>query len=282
MTGTPWITSTDASGLAVHTWDGDAPSGSPRLVLLHGLTDSGPAWEDAARRWGSAYQVIAPDALGHGRSRRFTPEELASPDPMQSAYDALRALVARLVDEDATPVLVAGHSMGGGLAAALAARMPDAVLAAVLEDPVWFAGGPEVGTPRSRKAAQDRVAEARRARSDLDALVAEGRTRNPSWPQSELRPWAQAKADGDDDFLAVGRAVLDEPWEQVAAALQVPTLVVTGTESVIIDQTVRAAIEEVGNPRIEVAVIDGADHCVRRSRGDAFHAVVDPWLASHV
>ena len=80
----------------------------------------------------------------------------------------------------------------------------------------------------------------------------------------------------------MGRAVLDEPWEQIAAALQVPTLVVTGTESVIIDQTVRAAIEEVGNPRIEVAVIDGADHCVRRSRGDAFHAVVDPWLASHV
>ncbi|WP_195849073.1 alpha/beta fold hydrolase [Arsenicicoccus cauae] len=281
MTGTPWITTTDASGLAVHAWAGDAPPGSPRLLMLHGLTDSGPSWEDAARRWGSAYVVIAPDALGHGQSRRFTPQELASTDLMESAYDALRALVGRLMDQDATPVLVAGHSMGGGLAAALSARMPDAVRAAVLEDPVWFATPPDPSSRDSRSAARERIAETMRAREDVRALAEEGRRANPTWPERELTPWAQASADCDVELLRTGRAVLDEPWRAIAAELRVPTLVVTGTEGVIIDGTVRAAIEELGNPRIEVAVVDGAEHCVRRTRTEAFHAVVDPWLAAH-
>ncbi|MCW2711882.1 MAG: hypothetical protein JWR64_2295, partial [Marmoricola sp.] len=30
------------------------------------------------------------------------------------------------------------------------------------------------------------------------------------------------------------------------------------------------------------SVVPGAAHCVRRDRGDVFHAVVDPWLAGHV
>ena len=55
---------------------------------------------------------------------------------------------------------------------------------------------------------------------------------------------------------------------------------VTGDHEVILD---RAMLDEVArlNPGLEVEVIDGAAHCVRRDRGDAFHAVVDPWLAAH-
>ncbi|AKT51024.1 alpha/beta fold hydrolase [Arsenicicoccus sp. oral taxon 190] len=281
MVATPWITTTDRTGLAVHTWAGDAPPGSSRLLLLHGLTDSGPSWEDAARRWGSRHVVIAPDQLGHGRSRRFTAAELASPDPMECAYDALRGLLSHLVDVDGTPLLLAGHSMGGGMAAALAARMPDAVRGVVLEDPVWFDGGPDQDTPRARKAAQGRIVETRRAREDLAGLVAEGRTRNPTWPECELVPWAQAKADCDVDYLATTRAVLTEPWQRIAASLQVPTLVVTGTRDVIIDAAVQAEIASLGNRHLQVAVVDDADHCVRRTRGEAFHALVDPWLAAH-
>ena len=45
----------------------------------------------------------------------------------------------------------------------------------------------------------------------------------------------------------------------------------------------RELLAEVGrlNPEFDVRVVDGAGHCVRRDRGDAFHAVVDPWLAAH-
>ena len=40
-------------------------------------------------------------------------------------------------------------------------------------------------------------------------------------------------------------------------------------------------IAALGNPALEVHVIEGAGHGIRRERGDAFHALVDPWLAAH-
>ena len=40
-------------------------------------------------------------------------------------------------------------------------------------------------------------------------------------------------------------------------------------------------LAEVGrlNPRFDVQVVEGAAHCVRRDRSEAFRRVVDPWLA---
>lgn len=269
-----WQTTTTPEGLTVHTWDA-APDGAPTLLLLHGLTDNGEAWADAAQRWGDRWRVVCPDGLGHGRSRRFTASELASEDPMGAAYDALSALLTSLAAGDDRGVVVGGHSMGGGLATALAARHPDLVRAALLEDPVWRE---EPDERELRMAATSRVAEAVRARDDLEGVLADGRRRNPEWPESEMEPWARAKAEGDLDFLRSGRALLAQPWQEMAAALAVPTLVVTGDHDVIIDAATRREIEALGNPLIRVEEVAGAWHCVRRSQGTRFHAVVDPWL----
>ncbi|MCH8614198.1 alpha/beta fold hydrolase [Arsenicicoccus dermatophilus] len=269
-----WRTTLDDTGVAMHTWAGDAPAGAPRLLLLHGLTDSGPSWADAARRWGSTYRVLAWDAPGHGRSRRFTPAELQD-DPIEVMYADIARLAARMVAEDGTPLVVVGHSMGGGLAAALAAREPGLVAAAVLEDPAWR---PDRHDPAG---ALGRVMGTVQARESVADLVARGRERSPGWPESELLPWAQAKADGDVEFLRGGRAALPQPWTEIAAAITVPTLVVTGSDGVILGEERLAEVAALDNPALTVEVVPGADHCVRRSRTEAFHAVVDPWLAAH-
>ena len=60
--------------LTVHDYGG--PQDAPVLVLLHGLTDSGECWADAAARWAPRYRVLAWDARGHGTSARFTPQQL--------------------------------------------------------------------------------------------------------------------------------------------------------------------------------------------------------------
>ena len=49
----------------------------------------------------------------------------------------------------------------------------------------------------------------------------------------------------------------------------------------ILGPQMRKAIEDLGNDHLEVAVVDGAGHCVRRDQPEAFHARVDPWLAAH-
>ncbi len=127
----------------------------------------------------------------------------------------------------------------------------------------------------------ERVEGCREAARDLDAEVARGRLDRPAWPEAELRPWAESSAAFDLDFGATGRAALDVPWRDVAAALAVPTLVVTGTEEVIIDPSVRHELTALANDHLEIVVVPGAGHCVRRDQRAGFHEVVDPWIARH-
>lgn len=246
----------------------------PVLLLLHGLTDSGECWGDLVARLGATYRILAPDALGHGRSDRFTPEQLTAGDPMEPMYDATSSLLETVGDE----TLVLGHSMGGGVAAALAARRPELVRAAVLEDPAWL-DGPASGEPEQDT--RERVEDARATAADPGAAIARCLREHPTWPEVELEPWARAKADADEAFLRTGRAMLEEPWPEIARAIARPTLVVTGDRGVILDAAALAEVARLGNEALEVAVVPGAAHCVRRDRGDTFHAVVDPWLARH-
>ena len=97
---------------------------------------------------------------------------------------------------------VLGHSMGGGLAAALAARRPDLVRAVVLEDPAWLDESP---WGDEETVTRQRVDDARSVAADPQGAIAQCRAEHPTWPESELGPWAQAKADADEDVPALRR-----------------------------------------------------------------------------
>ncbi len=101
-----------------------AGSGPP-LLLLHGLGGSGRYWAGIAPALSSTRTLIAPDLAGFGRS-----------DKPRVAYtrdfhvDSIMGLLAALgVD---SPLDIAGHSMGGILAALVAARHPDRVISLAL------------------------------------------------------------------------------------------------------------------------------------------------------
>ena len=85
--------------------------GSPLLLLLHGLGATGDVWSGwaplLAERWPGRW--LAPDLPGHGRSAALP----------EYTFDALAAAVA-----PAGPAVVLGHSLGGVVALALAARTP--------------------------------------------------------------------------------------------------------------------------------------------------------------
>ena len=104
----------EVNGIDVHylRTGGDKPP----IVLLHGLMLNGACWTPLARALEEDYDVVMPDARGHGNS--------SVPDHGYR-YDDLTADVTGLIEALglAAPVLL-GHSMGGMTAAVVANQNP--------------------------------------------------------------------------------------------------------------------------------------------------------------
>jgi pimeloyl-ACP methyl ester carboxylesterase len=248
----------------------------PTLVLLHGLSDSGLCWPDAVRRWRHDYRIVAPDARGHGESPRFDPATGGSNRFVDMVADALLLLEA-LADQGGQRPILVGHSMGAGVAATVLTTRPDLVRAAVLEDPPWFTTLDGGARPPATETLQQSVQP---FRDDLEAALARGRSELPLWPEIELRPWAVSKAQLDPLLTDREQIARQAPWIEVAAAITRPTLVVTGglDEAVLVSARSRQRLADLGSQHIEVEVVTGAGHTVRRDFAGAYHQVVDPWI----
>jgi pimeloyl-ACP methyl ester carboxylesterase len=171
-----WTTHTiKANGLEIAYHRTDENSGKPALLLLHGYTDNGLCWTPVARFLEAEYDVIMPDARGHGHTRgpvaNMAVELLAS--------DAAAFIEALGLDR---PTLL-GHSMGGMQALALAANYPDRVRAAVLEDPPFMDADNFMPTPEEQSQLEQDAREAALFRQrPLDERIAQCRIENPGWP----------------------------------------------------------------------------------------------------
>jgi pimeloyl-ACP methyl ester carboxylesterase len=100
-------------------------AGSP-VVLLHGLGGAAANWVEVVSRLASTHRVISLDLPGHGGSSRLGGRTLAG------FADAVADAIA---EHAAAPALVAGHSFGGHLAVAVAARHPRLVRGLLLVAP---------------------------------------------------------------------------------------------------------------------------------------------------
>ncbi|MCF4119918.1 alpha/beta fold hydrolase [Antribacter sp. KLBMP9083] len=250
------------------------------VVALHGMMESGPTLRSATDAWAAdGWHVVAPDLRGHGRSPRWDADDELHPG------DRLTQDVVEIVDElllsdaaQAGPLVLFGHSAGGGVAAAVAAARPDRVRAVVLEDPFWR-------LPVTRH--QDRGVAERAYRDLLDRqaippsdLVASGQSAHPAWATAELPAWAQAQHDADPALVRNGDVIPTPPWPDLLSALRAAgseVLVVTGTGPLVgILEEHRRLIVERG---ARLAVVEGANHFVRRDAPDRFAELTTAFLA---
>jgi pimeloyl-ACP methyl ester carboxylesterase len=111
----------------------DTVAGGEAILCLHGRWGRGETWTDFIGRHRDRYRVIAPDQRGHGLSDKPV-ARYASEDLARDAH----GLITRL---ECTPVVAVGHSMGGRVAAHLAALYPEDVKALAILDET--ASGPE-------------------------------------------------------------------------------------------------------------------------------------------
>jgi pimeloyl-ACP methyl ester carboxylesterase len=102
------------------------------MVLLHGLGASGTSFHPIIPHLRRGYRVIVPDLPGCGASRAPRGREFL---PFHELVEVAERFVARVAPGGA---YLAGNSMGGWIAAKIAARRPDLVRGMALLNP----GGP--------------------------------------------------------------------------------------------------------------------------------------------
>ena len=116
-------------GGSLHVGVAGPPPGTPGVPIVlgvHGITGSYVTWVPVARHLGGAVTLLAPDLRGRGQSAG-----LGGPYGMAAH---VRDLVAVLDHVGAERAVVAGHSMGGYVAARFAADAPDRLAGAALVD----------------------------------------------------------------------------------------------------------------------------------------------------
>jgi len=244
----------------------------PSLVLLHGITDSGLCWPRVVQALAAEYDMILPDARGHGLSDK----PMTGYAPQDHAAD-VAGLIRGLGLQ--RPILI-GHSMGAEVSATVAALYPDLARGVILEDPPWRTDSDE-GTPQEQAV---RAAEWRKEILDRRAktgpeVIAQRKREQPKWADEEFDDWIVAKQQVSPEvtqYITAPRI----PWREICARITCPALLITADVSegamVALASTTEAARLL---PQGHVVHIPGAGHNIRRDQFVAYMTAVREFLA---
>ncbi len=265
-TGETWI---DVGPHRIHVLTvGDGPP----IVLLHGLGGSLMTWQGVADAISQHKRVILVDLPGHGGS--------SAPDPGECDYSpaalasAIADAIGAVCDE---PVVIAGHSLGGAIAALIAIASPHLVAALVLIDP---AGASEDTDPELLRLIEADATDAG-SREILELFfhdptlvtstgVAE-HSRMLSQPgvHAAVRAVARSSFDGAAQRLDI---------RDLLADIDVPVLVIWGAEDRVFDVS-HARVLSLAVPDAQVEIVADAGHVPHLERPDEVVTLIDAFLA---
>jgi N-formylmaleamate deformylase len=246
------------------------------FILLHGATDNGLCWTPVAEVLAENYDVVMPDAQGHGLSDRLSPGFKFLDHAVQAA------LLSQQLGLDRPFVM--GHSMGAGTAVNLAAEYPDLPRGVILEDPGWNSHESFKALSEEEKARQRDMfgrfltGFGKRTREEI---IAECRKANPAWLEAEIVPWAESKLQFDPTLFA--RLQLDRPaYTEELPKIQCPLLLVISDGGVVSLKTAEQAAQLwKGKNPYQWVQIKGAGHNIRREQFKQFCDALRPFLQKY-
>ncbi|RBL89859.1 alpha/beta fold hydrolase [Chitinophaga flava] len=237
----------------------------PPLILLHGLMTNGLCWTGLAHALEEEYDVIMPDARGHGSS--------STPDHGYRYEDHANDVAGLIKTLRLPPPLLLGHSMGGMTAAVVASRKPNLLAGLVLADPTFL--NPAV----QREVRDSDVADQHRKvlNMSLEQIIAEARTRHTKRSPETIELFARAR-------LQTSMAAFDvltppnPDYRQLVINIDIPGLLVFGDRGVV-SAAVAEELQRV-NSRLQIEQIMEAGHSVHMDQPERFAAIVKKFLGS--
>jgi pimeloyl-ACP methyl ester carboxylesterase len=257
-------------------------SGSPALVLIPGLTDSGAVWDTTVAHYANAHTIFVLTLPGFG----------GRPPAAAPMLDTVDKDVAAFLPRANKPVII-GHSMGGILAIRLAEEHSDLIRGAIAIDGLPVFAGMEKMTPEARAtaaaAAGDRIASA------TPAQFAKGQQAQLGYLTKPPNVATAASFSQGADIKATGTymtELMSSDLRPNLSHITVPFLEI-GPFDATLDpmnpyspQTTLAQKQAyyqslfVGDPTAQVVMIDDSRHFVMLDQPAKLFAAIDAFLAA--
>lgn len=262
--------------------DVGGPVDAPAVILLHGGGQTRHSWSGAMRRLvDEGYRVVNYDARGHGESD-WSPTGDYS---LASLANDLETVIGTLRG----PVALVGASMGGMTSFyAVGQKSPPLARAIVLVDIVLHPAAAGVANIQNFMSAhKGGFASLEEAAEAVAAYNPDRpRPRDPSGLRKNLRLRDDGRLYWHWDPRLIEVSPRPEPptfgdaMVQVSGGVTVPTLLVRGSHSDIVDDAGVAELVALV-PQTEVYEVEGAGHMVAGDRNDAFNDATLAFLHRH-
>ena len=261
---TDWNTSHyKTNGINIHftRTGGDKPT----LVFLHGLTANGACWTELAHILEKEYDIIMPDARGHGES--------SVPEHGYRYEDHAKDVIGLIKSLKLSPPVLVGHSMGGMTAVVVASHSPKLLRGVILADPTFLSKKIQREIHDSDVVDQQRRILTR----PLKELVADLQSRHPNRSSDTIEQIARARL--QTSIAAFDVLTPPNPdYKQLVSAIDVPSLLVFGDKGVV--SSVMAEELQRLNPRFKVDQIPEVGHGLHYDQPERFASIVRSFILS--
>ncbi len=234
----------------------------PRVVLVHGFTQTAASWRPVIEQLPDAWTVTAPDLPGHGDAGDLRLD-------LAGSADRLAALIG---DE---PALVVGYSLGGRTALRLALDHPEAVAGLIVLGAT--AGIDDPQDRAERRASDEQLAERIEAEGVgpfLDRWLAQPLFTGLVLESDDLAARHANTASGLASSLRLaGTGTMDPPWWDELHRIEHPTQVVWGEHDAKFAALGRRLATAIGS-NATTTVIAGTRHAAHLEDPVAFAAEV--------
>lgn len=240
------------------------------IVFIHGFPLSKRMWAPQISALSRKYRVIALDLRGFGES-----DKPPGPYSIKDFADDVSSLMLEL---DAAPGIVVGHSMGGYIAFQLIRRYSKQVQSLILTNTRAEADSEE--EKRNRFALMERI-----RKEGKDRFLEEFATRLLS-PQNaeetDLVRQVRSFMEGcsEETLVATLKALAERPDStDLLKKIRVPTLIIAGDQDQIV--SVESALLMARTiPHAAISLIKGTGHLSNVENSKEFNNAVDKFLSS--